>query len=64
MWVQACQDDNFDSLTSTCSQVVWVYESGFLPALSLEDGLLISAGIVSLWGLAVSFKLFRKFLTR
>lgn len=64
MWVASCLPENFDSLTNSCSEVVWIYREGLLPALSVEDAFILGSAVVGIWSLGFGFKLLRKFIFR
>lgn len=61
----ACPLANFDAVTGVCSNPVWLQAApGMLPPLSVQDGILISTAIVSVWAVGFGFKMLRKFLYR
>lgn len=49
--VMQCLAQDFDAMTQTCSAPFWSVASSFPPPMSIEDALLISAGIGTLWGI-------------
>lgn len=61
---QVCLSQHFDPLTETCAELTWVEQTGFLPALSVQDGFTIGSAILAVWALGFSFKLIRKFIFR
>lgn len=46
----------YDAATATCTTSAWMPAPSFLPALSVEDGVLLASTIVACWTLAYAFK--------
>ncbi len=49
--VMQCLAQNFDAMTQTCAAPFWSVAPSFPPPMSIEDALLISCGIGTLWGI-------------
>lgn len=65
MQVRACAEQDIDPNTYECSHEVWIdYQQPVFEQLTVDDGMLISAGLLTVAGTAYAFKLFRKFLQR
>lgn len=46
----------FDAVAGTCTVEAWMPPPAFLPALSVEGGVLLGSAIVACWTLAYAFK--------
>lgn len=60
--VPACLERDFDAVTGTCTQVIWIPQPTLIPELSVEDAQQIGLSVA--WILAAAFVLrqLRKFL--
>lgn len=52
----ACDAEDYDTATATCAEPYYTYPPSFVPYLSAEDGLLISAAIVGVWSIGAVFR--------
>lgn len=62
MWYLMCVDPDF--VGGTCVNSTWVFVERFPPALTIEEGLVISGAIIGVWVTAYSLKFFRRFLSK
>lgn len=53
----ACNVDDYDVATGTCSAPYYTMPPSFVPYLSFEDGFLIGGAIVSCWSIAAVFRI-------
>ena len=55
-----CKASDFDASTGTCAAPFYGPSQGLLPNLSAADGIAISAGIITCWGIGFIIKSARK----
>ncbi len=60
--VPACMAADFDAVTGTCAQQIWIPQPSLIPALTIEGAWAIGGASALLMGTAFVFRRIRKFL--
>ena len=60
--VRGCLESDFDSVTGTCAQEIWIPQQSSLPALTVAEAQTIGIACAFLWAVAFVFRRLRKFI--